>query len=70
MEQDFEGGPSWCAEQTPCPGRQDEGVPGRDGERAHEEVLVGAQMRRQVERRWELGSDAGHGVTGGPAGYE
>ena len=53
VEDDLEWGPFLCAEEPPCPWRQDEGVPCSDGERTDEEVLVSREMRREVERRGE-----------------
>lgn len=40
VEDDLEWGPFLCAEEPPCPWRQDEGVPCSDCERTDEEVLV------------------------------
>ena len=50
MEQDFEDRPAGGLEELPCAGRKDKCVPGCDGQRADEEVLVSAEMWRKIER--------------------
>ncbi len=58
VEEGLEDGPAGHAEETPCARGQDERVPGGDGERADKEVLVRAQVRRQVELVGEI--EGGH----------
>ncbi len=58
VEEGLEDGPARHAEETPCARGQDERVPGGDGERADKEVLVRAQVRRQVELVGEI--EGGH----------
>jgi len=45
---DLEHGPFLCAQELPGPRGKNEGVPGGDGQRAHEEILVGRQMGREL----------------------
>lgn len=60
MKEDLEHRSLRGLHETPSAWREHEGVPGCDGERANEEVLVRAQMRREVERIREEVSDVGH----------
>ena len=53
MVDDFEHGPFLGAEEFPGPRGKDERVPGGDGQRAHEKVLVGGQVRRELEGVWK-----------------
>jgi len=46
---DLHDGPFLALEELPCARRKDEGVPGSDGQGADEEILVGAEMGREVE---------------------
>jgi hypothetical protein len=49
--------PPLHTEEPPCARREDQGVPCRHGERAHEEILVCAQVGGKVERRWQQRRD-------------
>jgi hypothetical protein len=49
VKDDFEDGPTRRLDEAPCPGGQDEEIPGGDGEGADKEVLVGAEMGRKLE---------------------
>ena len=53
LEDNLEHWPFLGLHQTPGAGRKDERVPCSDGERAHEEILVRAEMGRQVEIWWQ-----------------
>ena len=50
MVDDFEHGPFLGAQELPGPRGKNEGVPGGDGQRADEEVLVGRQVWGKLER--------------------
>lgn len=50
MVDDFEHGPLLGAKEFPGPRGKHEGVPSGDGQRAHKKVLVGRQVRRELER--------------------
>jgi len=47
---DLEHGPFLGAKEFPGPRGKNEGIPSGDGQRAHEKVLVGGQMGRELER--------------------
>ena len=53
VEENLKRWPSWRSEEAPRPGREDQGVPCSNSESANKEILVSAQMRRQVEGRGE-----------------
>ena len=50
---DFEHRPFLGAEEFPSPRGQNKGVPGGDGQRAHEKVLVGGKVGREFEGVWK-----------------
>jgi hypothetical protein len=41
------------AKELPGPRGKNEGVPGGDGQRAHEKILVGGQVRWELEGVWK-----------------
>lgn len=47
---DFEHRPLLGAEELPGPRGENEGVPSGDGQRAHKKVLVGREVRWELER--------------------
>ena len=59
---DFEYGPFLGTKELPGPRGKNEGVPSGDGQRAHKEVLVGRQVRRELEGVWKLAC-VGSGVS-------
>lgn len=50
---DFEQGPFLGAKELPGPWGENEGIPGGDGQRAYEKVLVGRQVGRELEGVWK-----------------
>lgn len=69
MEEDFQSGPSGTLEESPSSWGKDEGVPSSDCEGTNEEILVSAEMGREVKGVWEEGSDvwSRHGWVGIPS---
>jgi len=65
---DFEHGPFLGAKELPGPRGENEGVPGGDGQRAHEEVLVGGQVWWELEGVWKEAC-VGFAVSSGQAGW-
>ena len=49
MEEDLQWRPLFGTKKTPCARGENEGVPGGDGEGAHEEVLVCREVRGKIE---------------------
>lgn len=62
MEEDLQRRPFTRAEETPSARRENEGVPSGHGKSADEEVLVGGEMRGQVEVGREDLREVGDGV--------
>jgi len=60
---ELQHGPSLHAEEPPGTWREHEGVPGGDGERTYEKVLVRRQVGREVERGRQKVRDVGSSST-------
>lgn len=59
VEEDLENGPTWGLEQAPGAGGEDEGVPCGNCKCADKEVLVSAEVGREIQRRRKV--ERGHG---------
>lgn len=53
MVDDFEHRPFLGTKEFPGPRGKNEGIPSGDGQRAHEKVLVGREVGRELERVWK-----------------
>ena len=64
---DLEDRPSLHPEKLPAPRTENKGVPCRDGQSAHEEILVCREMRGEVEVGREVAGGDRHGEGRGGA---
>lgn len=62
---ELEERPALLLHEAPCAGREDEDIPGSDGEGADKEVLLGREVRGEVEggRERDRGAVAAAGVV-------